>query len=110
MPHEPLYWRLGGMMAIRKGDWKLVKTREGALVDIDPAVLNDLSTAELYNLEDDIGETKNLAAAHPEKAKELAEAWQKWNKETVRPLWAPGGGGRARDSLGVEAMPEHVRR
>ena len=29
--HEALYWRLGGMMAIRKGDWKLVKTQEGPL-------------------------------------------------------------------------------
>ena len=26
-PHDALYCRLGGMMAIRKGDWKLVKTR-----------------------------------------------------------------------------------
>src|SRR5829696_3020243 len=33
-PHDALYWRLGGMMAIRKGDWKLVKTREGRLVDV----------------------------------------------------------------------------
>src|SRR5688500_2379028 len=45
-PHDALYWRLGGMMAIRKGDWKLVKTREGAFRDIDPAVLSDLSMAE----------------------------------------------------------------
>jgi arylsulfatase A-like enzyme len=29
-PHEALYWRLGGTMAIRKGDWKLVKTRGSA--------------------------------------------------------------------------------
>jgi arylsulfatase A-like enzyme len=109
-PHESLYWRLGGMMAIRKGDWKLVKTREGPLRDVDPAVLSDLSSAELYNLEDDIGETKNLAPAHPDKVKELAEAWQRWNKELVRPLWPPGAGGRVRDSLRVGAMPEVVRR
>jgi arylsulfatase A-like enzyme len=85
-PHEALYWRLGGMMAIRKGDWKLVKTREGALRDVDPAVLSNLSSAELYNLADDIGESKNLAATRPDKVRELSEAWQRWNKELVRPL------------------------
>jgi arylsulfatase A-like enzyme len=89
MPHDALYWRLGGTMAIRRGDWKLVKTREGALRDVDPGELRDLSTAELYNLKDDIGETKNLAAAHPEKVKELSEAWWQWNKELVPPLWSP---------------------
>jgi len=88
-PHDALYWRLGGMMAIRKGDWKLLKTSEGPLRDVDPAVLRDLSTAELYNLRDDIGERTNLAAAHPEKARELAEAWWRWNRELVRPLWFP---------------------
>ena len=96
-PHDELYWRLGGTMAIRKGDWKLVKTNEGPLRDTDPAVLSDLSTAGLYNLADDIGETKNLAAAYPDKAKELAEAWWRWNKGLVRPLWGPSPG--PRDSL-----------
>ena len=98
-PHDALYWRLGGLMAIRKGDWKLVKTREGALRDIDPAVLSDLSMAELYNLKDDIGEATNVAAAHPEKVKELSEAWWKWNKELVRPRWFPSSGRVVRDSL-----------
>ena len=104
VPHDALYWRLGGMMAIRKGDWKLVKTRDGALRDIDPAVLSDLSMAELYNVKEDIGETKNLAAARPEKAKELAEAWWKWNKELVMPGWGPSVP-RARDSLRFEGSP-----
>jgi arylsulfatase A-like enzyme len=89
-PHEALYWRLGENMAIRKGDWKLVKTSERPLQDVDPAIFNDLSGAELYNLADDIGEKKNLAGAHPEKVKELAGAWQRWNKELAKPLWSPG--------------------
>jgi arylsulfatase A-like enzyme len=92
-PHEALYWRLGENMAIRKGDWKLVKTSERPLQEVDPAIFNDLSDAELYNLADDIGEKKNLAGAYPEKARELAVAWQRWNKELVRPLWPAGGRG-----------------
>jgi len=27
-PHETLYWRMGNMMAIHRGAWKLVKTGE----------------------------------------------------------------------------------
>ena len=92
-PHEALYWRLGENMAIRKGDWKLVKTSERPLQDVDPAIFSDLSGAELYNLANDIGEKKNLAAAHPEKVKELAAAWQRWNTELAKPLWAPGARG-----------------
>lgn len=94
-PHEALYWRLGGMMAIRKGDWKLVETREGPLRNTDPVMLSDLSAAELYNLADDIGEKKNLAAAHPEKVKELAEDWRRWNRELMKPLWGPESAGRS---------------
>jgi arylsulfatase A-like enzyme len=86
-PHDALYWRLGSMMAIRRGDWKLVQTSEGPLRETDPAVLKDLSRAELYNLADDIGEKNNLAAKHPDKVKELADAWQRWNRELATPLW-----------------------
>ena len=89
-PHETLYWRLGEHMAIRKGDWKLVKTREGPLKEANPSTFNDLSNAELYNLAEDIGETKNLAATHPEKVRELAADWQRWNKKLSKPLWPPG--------------------
>ena len=88
-PHDALYWRLGGMMAIRSGDWKLVKTRDGPLVDVDPSVLRDLSEAGLYNLAEDIGETRNLAAERPEKVKELGDLWQRWNRQLSRPSWGP---------------------
>jgi arylsulfatase A-like enzyme len=90
-PHDALYWRLGGMMAIRKGDWKLVKMSDDAFRQ-DPSVLADLTGVELYNLKEDIGEKKNLAAVRPEKVKELAEAWQRWNKELSPPSWPPPPG------------------
>ena len=88
-PHDALYWRLGGMMAIRKGDWKLVKTREGPFVDVDPSTLRDLSDAGLYNLSEDIGETRNRAAERPDKVKELSDLWQRWNRQLSKPLWGP---------------------
>ena len=85
-PHDTLYWRLGNMMAIRRGEWKLVKTREGRL-DTDVNALSDLSDATLYNLTEDIGEQRDLAAKHPDKVKELAAAWRQWNQQLAQPLW-----------------------
>ena len=88
-PHDALYWRFGGMMAIRRGDWKLVKTREGPFIDVDPSVLSDLSEAGLYNLNEDLGETRNRTADRPDKVRELSELWQHWNRQLSRPSWAP---------------------
>ncbi|OWK46494.1 sulfatase family protein [Fimbriiglobus ruber] len=51
----------GGALAIRKGPWKLIP-ETGKKVKGGP---------ELYNLADDIGETKNLAAENPDRVKEL---------------------------------------
>jgi arylsulfatase A len=50
------YWELhenGSIQAIRWADWKAVRPKQGGDV-------------ELYNLADDLGETRNLAAKHPE--------------------------------------------
>ena len=94
-PHDALYWRLFAHMAIRKGAWKLVKTMEGPLLDADTSQ-PDLSGAQLFNLVEDIGEKNDLAAAHPEKVKELAADWLRWSKEMAKPLWTPGAGGRGR--------------
>lgn len=86
VPHESLYWRMGNMMAIRRGNWKLVKTREGRL-DTDVTALSELSDAALYNLADDIGEQNDLAAKNPAKVRELTAAWRQWNQQLTTPLW-----------------------
>jgi arylsulfatase A-like enzyme len=72
-PHDALYWRFGWMMAIRRGDWKLVEA--------------DASGRRLFNLAADIGEARDLSTAHPEKVKELQAAWDAWNAGLVKPLW-----------------------
>ncbi|NWG14900.1 MAG: sulfatase-like hydrolase/transferase [Acidobacteria bacterium] len=73
-PHDVLYWRSQNKKAIRLGDWKLVKEQRQ-------------SGWELYNLADDIGESKNLAEKMPEKVKELEKAWQEWNAQLQAPKW-----------------------
>lgn len=63
--HDYLYWEfheLGGRQALLKDGWKLVKLQ-----------VKDASkmTVELYNLNADPGETKDLSKDQPEKVKEL---------------------------------------
>lgn len=74
-PHEALFWRAGKARAVRKGRWKLIE-----FGDTPP---------RLFDLETDLGETRNIAAAHQETVRELREAWQSWSQEMGKPAWPP---------------------
>ena len=88
-PHDALYWRFGEQMAIRKGDWKLVKAGRAA-------PRGDSSEKQLLiNLAKDIGEMNDLSEKEPKKVKELQAAWDKWNAELVPAQWKPGPARRA---------------
>ncbi|MEP6668820.1 MAG: sulfatase-like hydrolase/transferase [Chthoniobacter sp.] len=91
-PHEALYWRFGQQIAIRKGDWKLVKAPGGGAEAGEKAVVATTQGAQLYNLAKDIGEQTNLADQEPARVKELAAAWDEWNKANVPPKWIPARG------------------
>jgi arylsulfatase A-like enzyme len=90
-PHEALYWRLGQQMAIRVGDYKLVRYDSNADTRTGRSD-QPVTAAKLYRLADDIGESRDLAAAMPEKVKELQSQWDAWNATQAAPLW---GGGKA---------------
>ena len=70
--------------AVRAGDWKLIRFFED-------------NHAELYNLKDDLGETRNLAADHPDKVRELNGFLDNFLKQTgavlpkSNPDYAPAG-------------------
>jgi len=103
-PHDALYWRFGQQMAIRQGDWKLVR--------YDPVVdgaKGRATEAKLYNLAADIGENRNLIDDEPERAKSLQAAWDKWNDSNVSPLWGDGRGGRKKDKS-KQARSDRARR
>lgn len=55
--------------AVRKGHWKLIEFFEDNHV-------------ELYNLDADLGEKKELSKANPKKARELKDMLHAWRKET----------------------------
>jgi len=71
-PHEALFWRYGNQRAVRKDDWKLLQIG---------------NRVRLYNLVQDIGEDKDLAAREPEKVQELEAAYAEWNAKNIRPMW-----------------------
>ena len=63
LDERTVFWRYRGQKAARQGPWKLLVT--------------DSDTA-LYNLNEDIGETRNIAEQHREQLKELSDALQNW--------------------------------
>ena len=80
-PHETLCWEYGQQWAIRQGDWKLtfaLPTKEAKTPILG-----------LYDLSQDIGESRDLAAAQPEKVKQLQTAWAKWRKDVIGDQPAP---------------------
>lgn len=89
MPHEALYWRFGGQMALRAGDFKLVRYDSNADTQTGRGG-QPVTDAKLYNLRDDIGETKDLAAAMPDRLNEMQAQWNTWNATLVKPLWGKG--------------------
>ena len=66
-PHEAILLMgcRAGQSAIRMGDWKLLVNPKEFKRDVQ------CSPVELYNLAEDIGEKTNLAAAQPERVKQM---------------------------------------
>ncbi|MDB5386269.1 MAG: sulfatase [Planctomycetaceae bacterium] len=94
-PHEALYWRFGQQMAIRKGNWKLVRYDSNA--DTQSGRRQPVTPLKLYDLATDISETQDLAEKMPDKVRELQGMWDKWNQSNVAPLW--GGDGSVADGM-----------
>ena len=90
--HMPTYTAMYGRTpcaVIRQGDWKLIHwfgdwlDPRGSTPDQTPygkLVLGPRT--ELYNLRDDLGETRDLAVAQPAKTKELRAALEAWWRDT----------------------------
>ncbi len=66
-------WRTTPVSLIQVGDWKLMEYLEDGRL-------------ELYNLREDIGESKNLAEAMPDKAQELRARLVAWRTEVNAPM------------------------
>ncbi|MFN7733919.1 MAG: sulfatase-like hydrolase/transferase [Pirellula sp.] len=100
-PHAQLFWRAAANYAVRDGQWKLIVInrapveqflqvdrgdgagllRGGPYQGISPLGQHTL----LFDLDSDPGESKNLAAEHPEKVKQLQAQYDAWNRGNVSP-------------------------
>ena len=58
--HDHLYWKYGSKEAVRSGNWKAVR-------------LGLKKPLELYDLATDVGETNDVAAAHPDVVERVKE-------------------------------------
>jgi len=67
--HNQLAWELYGNRALRQGKWKLVW---GA----------GLKKWELYDMEKDRTETRDLASVQPDRVRAMSEAWYRWADAT----------------------------
>jgi arylsulfatase A-like enzyme len=76
-PHERLFWRSAKLLAVREGRWKLVRGTG--------------PRDELYDLTNDVAESRDLAAAEPAVVARLAQALDAWNSELIAPVF-PGLG------------------
>ena len=89
---KPLYWHFPGYLGASENTWRL--TPSGAIRDGDWKLLEFFETGkrELYNLKDDIGEKRDLAAENPQKEKELFNKLTRWRTEVKAPMPTPNSG------------------
>jgi len=75
--HFPGYpnaaWRTTPVSVLRSGDWKLMKFYAGP-------------TVELYNLKDDLSESRNVAGEHPDVRDRLQKRLEKWLTDNDAPM------------------------
>ncbi len=74
--HYPHYHHAPPGGAVRQGDYKLIESYEDA-------------SLELYDLRKDIGETKNLAKAMPDKAAALRDKLHRWRQSVGAKMPTP---------------------
>lgn len=71
-PHENLFWSNGPNIAVRQGNWKLIRSYDNTW---------------LFDLDNDIGESRNLANSKPEIVEQLEKAYQTWRSQMSKPAW-----------------------
>lgn len=69
---------INSTLSLLVGNWKYIEPSKGPKINKETNTeLGNLNEPQLYNLADDPGETKNIAAANPEKVKEMQRLLEK---------------------------------
>jgi arylsulfatase A-like enzyme len=85
-PHDALFWSNGPNKAVRLANWKLIIAGKHKF---------------LFDLDSDIGETKNLAEQKPEIAQKLEDVLKEWQRQMKPPAWPSKPNRRKVDIDGV---------
>ena len=72
-PHQTLFWRKEKMAAVREGKYKLIRLEDYGY--------------RLYNLEEDLGENKDISQTRPELLADILTSLESWERELLVPLW-----------------------
>ena len=75
IPHDTLFWRVNWAAAVRKDDWKLIRTPNNSYL--------------LFDLLKDSSETTNLSSSKPEIVSSLKQELDAWEITLMPPLWEP---------------------
>lgn len=75
-PHEWLFWRKDKMAAVRHHAQKMIRLEDYGY--------------RVYDLEQNLAETKDLTASHPELKMELQNALENWETGMLPPRWVEG--------------------
>lgn len=67
-----IFWDYNGCSAVRQGPWKLVLNQ------------NRKTPVELFNLQDDLSETKNLAEKQPQRVQKMLSSFTAWKKDVAQ--------------------------
>ena len=96
--HDELYWSsagANGKWAIRSGDWKLVAQK---------------NRVELFNLQNDLSETSDLAATQPKLVAELTDKYNLWLNEMAEPLSKQGKRWKQGDSSPATTLSKEEKK
>jgi len=72
----PFFWKFYGRQVVRDGGMKLIRPEMG-------------KGLELYNLNADISETKDVASGNPEKVSEMKRVFDQWDRGNAKPIVQP---------------------
>ena len=72
-PHQNLYWHKLWFSAMRDGPWKLIYVQDYGYA--------------LYNLDQDLGESKNLIKSKTNRAEQMIAQLKDWKSEMEKPRW-----------------------
>jgi arylsulfatase A-like enzyme len=94
---RPLFWHFPGYLGAGVGEWRTKPV--GAIRSGDWKLLENFETGEveLYNLADDVSETRNLAESEPERAKALRDQLAAWRDDVGAKLPTANAAGAAGD-------------